>query len=158
MESVGVGGEESDYCHSNCDGDRWGPGRFWFGCQPGAAGRQCHRTFGFSVRANHEKARDTQGCNPKARPSWASAGGGGGEPPTERDQARGCGIEAKIGGDRDSDRCEKFRARLSNRKGEASRRDYPVQRSPLFRRTKADRRACEQIPVTGYLPGEGVCR
>ena len=28
----------------------------------------------------------------------------------------------------------------------------------LFRRKKADRRACRQIPVTGYLLTEGVCR
>ena len=27
----------------------------------------------------------------------------------------------------------------------------------LFRRKKADRRACRQIPVAGYLPTEGVC-
>ena len=30
--------------------------------------------------------------------------------------------------------------------------------SPLFRRKKADRRACRQIPVAGYLLPEGVCR
>ena len=29
---------------------------------------------------------------------------------------------------------------------------------PLFRRKKADRRACRQIPVAGYLLPEGVCR
>src|SRR5262249_10453889 len=29
---------------------------------------------------------------------------------------------------------------------------------PLFRRKKADRRACRQIPVACYLPTEGVCR
>ena len=28
----------------------------------------------------------------------------------------------------------------------------------LFRRKKADRRACRQIPVAGYLLTEGVCR
>ena len=28
----------------------------------------------------------------------------------------------------------------------------------LFRRKKADRRTCRQIPVAGYLPAEGVCR
>ena len=28
----------------------------------------------------------------------------------------------------------------------------------LFRRKKADRRACRQIPVAGYLLPEGVCR
>ena len=33
-----------------------------------------------------------------------------------------------------------------------------TRRSPLFRRKKADRRACRQIPVAGYLPTEGVCR
>ena len=30
--------------------------------------------------------------------------------------------------------------------------------SPFFRRKKADRRACRQIPLAGYLPTEGVCR
>ena len=29
---------------------------------------------------------------------------------------------------------------------------------PLFHRKKADRRACRQIPVAGYLPAERVCR
>ena len=28
----------------------------------------------------------------------------------------------------------------------------------FFRRKKADRRACRQIPLAGYLPPEGVCR
>ena len=28
----------------------------------------------------------------------------------------------------------------------------------FFRRKKADRRACRQIPVAGYLLPEGVCR
>ena len=30
--------------------------------------------------------------------------------------------------------------------------------SPLFRRKKADRRACRQTPIAGYLLPEGVCR
>ncbi len=30
--------------------------------------------------------------------------------------------------------------------------------APLFRRKKADRRACRQIPFAGYLLKEGVCR
>ena len=30
--------------------------------------------------------------------------------------------------------------------------------SPLFRRKEADRRACRQIPIAGYLFPEGVCR
>ena len=33
-----------------------------------------------------------------------------------------------------------------------------ISHSPLFRRKKADRRACRQIPVAGYLLTEGVCR
>ena len=79
-------------------------------------------------------------------------------PPTERAQACGSGTEAKIGGDRDSTRRQRFRERLSNRKAEAGGRDYDDRRSPLFRRKKADRRACRQIPVAGYLLPEGVCR
>ena len=36
-------------------------------------------------------------------------------------------------------------------KAEAGGRDYDVHRYPLFRRKKADRRACRQIPLAGYL-------
>ena len=79
-------------------------------------------------------------------------------PPTERAQACGSGTEAEIGGDRDSTRRQRFRERLSNRKAEAGQRDYDDHQSPLFRRKKADRRACRQIPVAGYLLPEGVCR
>ena len=78
-------------------------------------------------------------------------GSNGARPPTERAQACGCGTEAKIGGDRDSTRRQRFRERLSNRKAEAGGRDYDDRHSPLFRRKKADRRACRQIPVAGYL-------
>ena len=83
---------------------------------------------------------------------------GAAEPPTERYQGCGFGTEAKIGGDRDSTRRQRFRERLSNRKAEAGGRDYDDHQSPLFRRKKADRRACRQIPVACYLPTEGVCR
>ena len=83
---------------------------------------------------------------------------GGIRPPTERAQACGSGTEAKIGGDRDSTRRQRFRERLSNRKAERGGRDYADQHSPLFRRKKADRRACRQIPVAGYLLPEGICR
>ena len=47
-----------------------------FGCQSGAAGRQCHRVLEFSDRAKYQKARDTQGRSPQARPSWTSAAAG----------------------------------------------------------------------------------
>ena len=87
-----------------------------------------------------------------------SPGGALARPPTERAQACGSGTEAKIGGDRDSTRPQRFRERLSNRKAEAGGRDYDDRQSPLFRRKKADRRACRQIPVAGYLLPEGVCR
>ena len=70
---------------------------------------------------------------------------------TERAQACGCGIEAKVGGDRDSTRPQRFRERLSNRKAKTGGRDYDDRNSPLFRRKKADRRACRQIPVAGDL-------
>ena len=36
-----------------------------FGCQSGAAGRQCHRVLEFRDRAKHQKARGTQGRGPK---------------------------------------------------------------------------------------------
>ena len=114
-------------------------------------------------RAKHQKARDTQGRNPQTLTSWTSAVAGRRQinitrPPTERAQACGSGTEAKIGGDQDSTRRQRIRERLSNRKAEAGGRDYDDHYSPLFRRKKADRRACRQIPVAGYLLTEGVCR
>ena len=77
--------------------------------------------------------------------------------PTERDQACGCGAEAEIGGDRDSIRLQRFRERLSNRKAEAGERDYDDRCPLFFHRKKADRRACWQIPIAGYLLPEGLC-
>ena len=62
--------------------------------------------------------------------------------PTERAQARGPGTEAEIGGDRNSTRRQRLRESLSNRQAEAGGRDYDDRRSHLFRRKKADRRAC----------------
>ena len=53
---------------------------------------------GLPTELNRQKVRDTQGRGPQARPSWTSAGVGD-LPPTERDQARGFGTEAKTGGD-----------------------------------------------------------
>jgi putative tryptophan/tyrosine transport system substrate-binding protein len=47
---------------------------------------------------------------------------------------------------------KRLRERLSNRKAETGGRDYHVYRQPLFRREKADRRACRQIPVAANYP------
>ena len=113
-----------------------------------------------SSRAKHKRLEILKDAVPKlARVGLLRpAGGSIARPPTERAQACGCGTEAKIGGDRDSTRRQRFRERLSNRKAEAGRRDYDDRHSPLFRRKKADRRACRQIPVACYLLPEGVCR
>ena len=71
--TTGVGGKESDYYHPHRDDERFGPGGRRSDCQSGAAGRQCHRALEFSDRTKHQKARDTQGRGPQARPSWTSA-------------------------------------------------------------------------------------
>ena len=68
-----VSGEESNHYHPHRDDELSGPRGCRFGCQSGAAGRQCHRALEFSARAKYQKARDTQGRGPQARPSWASA-------------------------------------------------------------------------------------
>ena len=68
-----VSGQERHHYHPHRDGERWGPRGFRFGCQSGAAGRQCHRDLEFITRTKHQKARDTQGRGPQARPSWTSA-------------------------------------------------------------------------------------
>ena len=59
-----------------------------------------------------------------------------GRPPTERAQACGSGTEAKIGGDRDSTRRQRFRERLSNRKAEAGQSDYDDGHSSFFAERK----------------------
>ncbi len=48
---VGVGGQERDHYHPHRDDERWGPRGCRFGCQSGAAGRQCHRVLEFSRRS-----------------------------------------------------------------------------------------------------------
>jgi hypothetical protein len=50
------------------------------------------------------------------------------------------------------------RERLSNGKAEASQRDYDDRPSLIFRRKKADRGGCGQIPIACYLPKQGVCQ
>ena len=78
-------------------------------------GGQCHRFLEFIARAKYQKARDTQGRSPQAQPSWASAAAGNqhnNRPPAKRAQACGFVSEAKIGGDRDSSRRQRFRERL----------------------------------------------
>ncbi len=71
--TAGISGKESDYYHTHCDDERWGPRGRRSGCQSGAAGRQCHRVVEFSSRTEYQKARDTQGRGPEALPSWTSA-------------------------------------------------------------------------------------
>ena len=109
---------------------------------------------GLADRAEYQKARDTQGRRPQAWPSWTSAIAGKyhrTRRATERAQTCGSGTEVKIGGDRDSSRCQRFRECLSSRKTKAGRGDYDDHNPPFFHRKKADRRACRQIPIAGYL-------
>ena len=103
------------------------------GCQSGAAGRQCHGACQSIARAKHQKTGDTQGRSTQARPSWIPAGAGKQRiTPNERAQTCSFGAENKIGGDRDSNRRQRFRSRLSNRKAEAGQWDYDNGRAQLF--------------------------
>ena len=156
----GVGGEESDYYHPHRDGERCGPRGCRFGCQSGAAGRQCHRALGFRTRAKYQKARDTQGRGPQARPSWTSAAGGSSIADLQLKELRPAALALKL-------KLEEIETQ-PDAKGLESAFQTAKQKQvnaimtttsrPLFRRKKADRRACRQIPVAGYLPTEGVCR
>ena len=51
----GVSGQERHHYHPHRDGERCGPRGCRFGCQSGAAGRQCHRVLEFIARAKHAK-------------------------------------------------------------------------------------------------------
>ena len=75
-DASGISGQERHYYHPHRDDERCGPRGCRSGCQSGAAGRQYHRVLEFIARAKYQKARDTQGRSPQARPSWTSAAGG----------------------------------------------------------------------------------
>src|SRR5262245_47276954 len=85
--------------------------------------------------------------------------GGGGLRPrrTERAQAGCCGTQAKIGGDRDSTRPQRFREGFSNRKAKTGGRNYDDRFSVLFLGKEAALRACRQTSVAGNLLTEGIC-
>ena len=120
---------------------------------------------GFSslgVRAKYQKARDTQGRSPQARPSWTSAATG--RQRTRQDlqlkELRPAAVALKlkleeIETQRDPKGLESaFQTAKQKQVGAI----MTTHHSPLFRRKKADRRACRQISVAGYLLPEGVCR
>ena len=115
---ISVSGEERNHYHPHRDGERWGPRGAGLVASLARPGGNITGTLEFIDRAKYQKARDTQGCSPQARPSWTSRPGRrhSNRTPTERAQGCGFGTEAKIGGDRDSTRPQRFRQRLSNRK------------------------------------------
>ena len=154
----GVSGEESNHYHPHRDDELlatpWEAGLVASLARPGG------NVTGFSSLASELNTKRLEILK-DAVPKLARVGllrTIGGQPPTERAQGCGSGTEAKIGGDRGSTRRQRFRERLSNRQAEAGGRDYDDHHSLFFRRKKADRRACRQIPVAGYLLSEGVCR
>ena len=61
----GVGGEESHHYHPHRDGERWGPRGCRFGCQSGAAGRQCHRALEFRTELNTKRLEILKDAVPK---------------------------------------------------------------------------------------------
>ena len=95
--AVSGGGKKSNYYHPHHNDECWGSGGCRFGCQSGAAGRQCHRALEFIDRAKYQKARDTQGRSTQARPSWTSAGGGRElRPPTEELRSAAVALKLKL--------------------------------------------------------------
>ena len=58
-DSTCVGGQERHYDDPHRDDEHWRPCGCRFGCQSGAAGRQCHRALEFIARAKYEKAGGT---------------------------------------------------------------------------------------------------
>ena len=112
-----------------------------------------------SFELNHEKARDTQGRGPQARPSWTSAAAGSALD-LQLKELRPAAMALKL-------KLEEIETQLDPKGLESAFQTakqkqvdaiMTTDHSPLFRRKKADRRACRQIPVAGYLLPEGVCR
>ena len=159
---AGVGGEESDYYHPHRDDERWGPRGCRSGCQSGAAGRQCHRALGFSARAKYQKARDTQGRSPQARPSWTSAAAGSQRHTRDLQlkELRPAAVALKLKLEEIETQADAKGLESAFQTAKQKQVDaiMTTGRSLFFRRKKADRRACRQIPVAGYLLPEGVCR
>ena len=60
-----VSGEESNYYHPHRDDERCGPCGCRFGCQSGAAGRQCHRSFGLAPELTTKRLEVLKDAVPK---------------------------------------------------------------------------------------------
>ena len=158
--TAGVSGEESDHYHPHRDGERWRPRGCRFGCQSGAAGRQCHRGLDFIARANTKRLEILKDAVPKlARVGLLSAGGRQ-QADLQLKELRPAALALKL-------KLEEIETQ-PDPKGLESAFQTAKQKQvgaimtttsrALFRRKKADRRACRQTSVAGYLLTEGVCR
>ena len=96
---------------------------------------------GLGAELNTKRLEVLKDAVPKlARVGFLWSGAAGVSPDLQMKALRPAAPALKLKlGDRDSIRRQRLRERLSNRKAEASRRDYDDARSPLFRRKKADR-------------------
>ena len=63
--TIGVSGEESDHYHPHRDDERWGSRGYRFGCQPGAAGRQCHGLSSLTPELNTKRLEILKDAVPK---------------------------------------------------------------------------------------------
>ena len=118
--------------------------------------------YDFSDRAKYQKAGDTQGRSPQARPSWTS--GRSVSPTREKNynskelRVAAPALKVKLEEIETELDAQGLESAFQNRKAETGGRDHDDLPSRLFRRKKTDRRACRQIPVAGYLQPEGVRR
>ena len=99
-DPAGLAAKKATKYHPHRDDELCGPRGSRFGCQSGAAGRQCHRVLEFSDRAKYQKARGTQGRGPQAHPSWTFVAVGrqrSNRPPTERTPSRCSAFETGSG-------------------------------------------------------------
>ena len=161
-DADGVGGEESDYYHPHRDGERCGPGGCRSGCQSGAAGRQCHRVIsGLATELNTKRLEILKDAVPKlARVGLLRPSGSGLAADLQLKELRPAALALKLKLEEIETQpdAKGLESAFQTAKQKQVDAIMTISHSTLFRRKKADRRACRQIPVAGYLPTEGVCR
>ena len=111
-------------------------------------------------RAKYQKARDTQGRSPQACPSWTSRDCRGKRIILQLKELRPAAVALKLKLEEIETQpdAKGFESAFQTAKQKQVNAIMTSGRSTLSRRKKADRRACRQIPVAGYLLPEGVCR
>ncbi len=133
-----------------------------FGCQSGAAGRQCHRFLELSqIELNTKRLEILKDAVPKlARVGLLRTPEQRRTPNLQLKDLRAAAEALKLKLEEIETQVDAkgLESAFQTAKQKQVKAIMTTDHSPIFRGTKADRRACRQIPLAGYLLPEGVCR